>query len=367
MAEKSIEGLDGGMNNFDNHIAAHTNHPVRMKLRCRRRKDVYGVSDLGPVKLDTNEGKEFIQGRENSDVAYGGAVWDIFRRQDVPKLIEFLLKHQSEFHHNSNLPVNVVYHPIHDQTLYLNERHKKQLKEEFDVEPWTFEQRLGEAVFIPAGCPHQVRNRQSCIKVALDFVSPDNVEECIRLTEEFRLLPRYHRAKEDKLEVKKMALYAVSSAVAEAKNLIMKHEVPRPTSLVDQTPQPPHRPLPFLEESGGRVYNKEDKSVSNLTNDGSGLTKRFRTKFTQEQKEKMLMFAEQIRGKVNNHNEAAVDQFCAEIGVKKPILKVWMNNNRHTIWRKGYEMAVGAANATEDSRCSSKQDEEGRFVSNYCN
>ena len=29
-----------------------------------------------------------------------------------------------------------------------------------DVEPWTFEQNLGEAVFIPAGCPHQVRNRQ---------------------------------------------------------------------------------------------------------------------------------------------------------------------------------------------------------------
>lgn len=79
-----------------------------------------------------------------------------------------------------------VIHPIHDQTLYLNERHKKQLKEEFskynlfsvrllykdailacdpfklfsDVEPWTFEQHLGEAVFIPAGCPHQVRNRQ---------------------------------------------------------------------------------------------------------------------------------------------------------------------------------------------------------------
>jgi len=26
------------------------------------------------------------------------------------------------------------------------------------VEPWTFEQQLGEAVFIPAGCAHQVRN-----------------------------------------------------------------------------------------------------------------------------------------------------------------------------------------------------------------
>jgi lysine-specific demethylase 3 len=42
---------------------------------------------------------------------------------------------------------------------------------------------------------------QSCIKVALDFVSPENVKECVRLTNEFRLLPMDHRAKEDKLEV----------------------------------------------------------------------------------------------------------------------------------------------------------------------
>ena len=26
------------------------------------------------------------------------------------------------------------------------------------IEPWTFVQNLGDAVFIPAGCPHQVRN-----------------------------------------------------------------------------------------------------------------------------------------------------------------------------------------------------------------
>lgn len=26
------------------------------------------------------------------------------------------------------------------------------------VEPWTFVQKLGDAVFIPVGCPHQVRN-----------------------------------------------------------------------------------------------------------------------------------------------------------------------------------------------------------------
>ncbi|XP_004309136.1 PREDICTED: lysine-specific demethylase JMJ25 isoform X3 [Fragaria vesca subsp. vesca] len=154
-----------------------------------------------------------------SDLVYGGAVWDIFRRQDVPKLIEYLLKHQTEFRHISNLPVKSVIHPIHDQTLYLDEKHKRKLKEEFGVEPWTFEQHLGEAVFIPAGCPHQVRNRQSCIKVALDFVSPENVQECIRLTEEFRLLPENHRSREDKLEVKKMALYAASDAISEAEIL----------------------------------------------------------------------------------------------------------------------------------------------------
>jgi hypothetical protein len=42
---------------------------------------------------------------------------------------------------------------------------------------------------------------QSCVKVAMDFVSPENVNECIKLTKEFRCLPSGHRAKEDKLEV----------------------------------------------------------------------------------------------------------------------------------------------------------------------
>ena len=42
---------------------------------------------------------------------------------------------------------------------------------------------------------------QSCIHVEMDFVSPENLRECIRLTEEVRLLPSHHHAKEDKLEV----------------------------------------------------------------------------------------------------------------------------------------------------------------------
>lgn len=47
---------------------------------------------------------------------------------------------------------------------------------------------------------------QSCIKVALDFVSPENVGELIQLTDDIRLLPQNHKAKEDKLGVNNLLL-----------------------------------------------------------------------------------------------------------------------------------------------------------------
>lgn len=62
--------------------------------------------------------------------------------------------------------------------------------------------------------------------------------------------------------------------------------------------------------------------------------KRFRTKFTQEQKEKMLGFAERVGWKIQKQEESVVQQFCQEIGVKRRVLKVWMHNNKHNLAKK---------------------------------
>jgi lysine-specific demethylase 3 len=47
----------------------------------------------------------------------------------------------------------------------------------------------------------QVRNIHNCIKVAEDFVSPENLEWCFYQTEEFRHLSEGHTNHEDKLQV----------------------------------------------------------------------------------------------------------------------------------------------------------------------
>lgn len=61
--------------------------------------------------------------------------------------------------------------------------------------------------------------------------------------------------------------------------------------------------------------------------------KRFRTKFSSEQKERMLAFAESIGWRIQRHYDSAINQFCSDIGVRRNVLKVWMHNNKTALRR----------------------------------
>ncbi|KAL3620762.1 hypothetical protein CASFOL_035674 [Castilleja foliolosa] len=103
-------------------------------------------------------------------------------------------------------------------------------------------------------------------------------------------------------------------------------------------PAHPHHPHPMIMSynmggGGGSLPSESD--------DGGGMAaaarpakKRFRTKFSQEQKEKMQRFAEKVGWKMQKQEEGVVQQFCQEVGVKRRVLKVWMHNNKHNLANK---------------------------------
>ncbi|CEH12764.1 Putative transcription factor 5qNCA, contains JmjC domain [Ceraceosorus bombacis] len=107
-----------------------------------------------------------------------GAAWDLFRAEDSDALRSFIRQRFPE--------QCTAQDPIHTQNFYLDESLLNELYDKHRVKPWRVYQRANEAVFIPAGCAHQVCNLTDCIKVAVDFISPHNVDRCFKLTQEFR-------------------------------------------------------------------------------------------------------------------------------------------------------------------------------------
>ncbi|CAL9127919.1 unnamed protein product [Musa acuminata var. zebrina] len=60
--------------------------------------------------------------------------------------------------------------------------------------------------------------------------------------------------------------------------------------------------------------------------------KRFRTKFTAEQKDRMQEVSERLGWRMQKRDEVLVEECCREIGVDKGVFKVWMHNNKHTFF-----------------------------------
>ena len=79
-------------------------------------------------------------------------------------------------------------HVLLDGSLYLDAALLLELQQQAGIAPYSLLQGLGDAVVVPAGCAHQLRNLRSCISVAADFVAPEHVAHCLRLTDELRYL-----------------------------------------------------------------------------------------------------------------------------------------------------------------------------------
>lgn len=139
-----------------------------------------------------------------------GALWHIYHASDADSIRDLLIKVSVEH----GTPLELCSDPIHDQTHYLDEYLRERLFREYGVKGYTIVQYFGDAVFIPAGAPHQVRNLHNCIKVAEDFVSPENVHHSFRMTQEFRNLTDSHTNHEDKLQIKHIVFHAIKDSIS---------------------------------------------------------------------------------------------------------------------------------------------------------
>lgn len=147
-----------------------------------------------------------------------GALWHIYAPTDADKIRDLLREVATE----RGEPIEVDSDPIHDQNWYLDGPLRERLYKTYGVEGYPIAQCLGDAIFIPAGAPHQVRNLHNCIKVAEDFVSPENIGNCIKLTDEFRQLSESHQNREDKLQIKNILYHAAKDCLSYLYHRLMK-------------------------------------------------------------------------------------------------------------------------------------------------
>ncbi|CAI9785240.1 unnamed protein product [Fraxinus pennsylvanica] len=126
---------------------------------------------------------------------------------------------------------------------------------------------------------------------------------------------------------------------------------PSPTSIIPPLfyfHRPPGRPSPSpsppplqpnmllaLSMAVPEDHHQAPATPSEFKTENLSGRKRFRTKFSQEQKDKMHSFSEELGWKMQKCDESKVGEFCNEIGVSRGVLKVWMHNNKNIFAKKG--------------------------------
>ncbi|KAJ1563076.1 hypothetical protein HK405_002780, partial [Cladochytrium tenue] len=94
------------------------------------------------------------------------AIWDVYRAEDASALRDYLQRIYKDAGADF----------IHSQSVYLDEVNRVRLRA-VGVTGWRIYQGVGDAVFVPAGCPYQV---------AVEFCSAERIHKAIRLQDEFR-------------------------------------------------------------------------------------------------------------------------------------------------------------------------------------
>ena len=79
------------------------------------------------------------------------AIWDIVPFEALPALRKFIL--DNGFHTGPG-------DPVHSQAIFLTDAMIEQFRAQHNFVVWIIYQRAGDAVFIPAGCAHQVRSHR---------------------------------------------------------------------------------------------------------------------------------------------------------------------------------------------------------------
>ncbi|KAL9664655.1 hypothetical protein QQ045_020060 [Rhodiola kirilowii] len=98
------------------------------------------------------------------------------------------------------------------------------------------------------------------------------------------------------------------------------------------TESSPTRHIKISDHHHHQTRRNQNPNPNNKNNNNSAIKrKRFRSKFSGEQKEKMRRFSEGLNWRIQRSDEKLVSDFCEDVGVSKTVLKVWMHNNKNTI------------------------------------